>query len=452
MAKRFFDKDARPELLIGKTIGVIGYGNQGRAQSLNLRDSGCKVIIGNAEDDYATQARQDGMVIMPVADAVKQSDIILFLIPDEVQPSMFKDEIEPSLRPDAVICFASGYNIFFDMVKPAPSHDVIMVAPRMLGDFVRKLYVKGQGFPTFVAAHQNASGHALDIAVAIAHAIGGTKVGALEATFEEETVLDLFLEQVMGPAGIASYIHSFELFTEKYGYDPEVVQLELYGSGEGAIAADAVFRHGLLGSLAHESPTANFGTFTKLKDMLPQGDAFKADVDKTIQEIRNGSFAKLWSSSTLSRERIAPLREEVLKHPIFEYEKRTLEAIFGNEETVDVADKKAVEETVGKYLEAAKQGDTNLMKSVFHEEAKSLGYAGDDLVSDTTASLLTWLEQTGASPNIRAIVSSVDIVKSMASVKVEIKNWAGDNYTDFLTLLKTNDGWKIVGKMFHLHN
>jgi hypothetical protein len=264
-------------------------------------------------------------------------------------------------------------------------------------------------------------------------------------------VLDLFLEQVMGPAGIASYIHSFELFTEKYGYDPEVVQLELYGSGEGAVAADAVFRHGLLGSLAHESPTANFGTFTKLKDMLPQGETFKNDVDKTIQEIRDGTFAKLWSSSTLSRERIEPLRQEVLKHPIFEYEKRTLQAIFGNQEVTDVTDKKAVEETVGRYLEAAKMGDGKLMKSVLHDEAKSVGYAGNDVVVDTSASLVTWLEQTGASPDIRAVISNVEIVKSIASVKVDIKNWSGDNYTDFLTLLETSDGWKIVGKLFHLH-
>jgi ketol-acid reductoisomerase len=331
MARRYFDADARPELLKDKTISVIGYGNQGRAQSLNLRDSGCRVIVGNRDDDYAERAKRDGMTLTTIADAAARADIVLLLIPDEVQPTVFEREIAPNLKANAVISFASGYNVFFNMIVPRPGHDVIMAAPRMLGDFVRKLYLKRQGFPTFVAAHQDASGEALAIAVALAHAIGGTRVGALETTFEEETVLDLYLEQVLSPASIAAYIHSFELLTETLGYDPEIVQLELYGSGEGVHAADAVFRKGLLGSLSYESPTANFGTYIRLQELLPQGDAFKMAVRETVREIRDGTFARLWSSSSLSRQRIEPLKRDILKHPIFEIEQRTLEAIFGKE-------------------------------------------------------------------------------------------------------------------------
>jgi ketol-acid reductoisomerase len=450
MARRFFDGDARPELLSGKTIGVIGYGNQGRAQSLNLRDSGCRVIVGNIDDDYAVRARADGMDLMAIPEAVRQSDILLMLIPDEVQPVLYAREVAPNLKPGAVIAFASGYTIFFGLIDPAPTHDVVMVAPRMLGDFVRTLYLTGEGFPTFVAAHRDVSGQALEIAIALAHAIGGTKVGALEATFEEETVLDLFLEQVLSPAGIAAYMQAFELFTQRYGYDPEVVQLELYGSGEGAQAAEATFRHGLLGSLAYESPTANFGTYTRLTEMLAQSEAAKAEMDKTIREIRDGTFAKIWSRSSVSRERIAPLKEAILKHPIFEVEQRTLAAIFGRREVVCDDERQAVEAAVNAYLEAARQGRSAPLRGVLHPEAASYGVVGGELVIDTAASLLAWLEETGPSPELRGVISSLDIVGSVASAKVMIRNWAQDSYTDVLTLLKTADGWQIVSKAFHL--
>ena len=308
---------------------VVGYGNQGRAQALNLRDSGVAVVVGNIEDEYRDRAVVDGFDPVPIPTAVAQGDVVLMLIPDELQPAVFERDVDPNLKPDAALVFASGYNVYYDLVTPTIERDIVMVAPRMIGSAVRTLYAAGEGFPSFVAVHRDVSGQAYGIALAIAHGIGGLRIGALEATFEEETVLDLYLEQVLGPGGMASLIASFELLTEA-GYDPEVVQLELYGSGEGVHIAEAKYRKGLIDSLFHESPTARYGHLKRLTTMLPAIEDDKATFRRTLEELKDGTFAKEWSATRESGEsRIRPLYDRITKHPMFEYERRTREMLFG---------------------------------------------------------------------------------------------------------------------------
>ena len=335
LARKFTDRDADPAVLSGKTVAIVGYGNQGRAQALNLRDSGVDVVVGNIEDAYRDRAVADGFEPVSISAAVARGDVVLMLIPDELQPTVFERDVDPNLRNGAALVFSSGYNVYYGLVTPSVERDVMMVAPRMIGSAVRTLFEAGEGFPSFVAVHKDVSGTALEIALAIAHGIGGLRIGALESTFEEETVLDLYLEQVLGPGGMASLIASFELLTEA-GYDPEVVQLELYGSGEGVHIAEAKYRKGLINSLFHESPTARFGHLKRLKTMLPSIEDDKAAFGRTLTELKDGTFAKEWSAVREGGEaRIRPLYDEITKHPMFEYERRTREMIFGDGEGND---------------------------------------------------------------------------------------------------------------------
>ncbi len=166
MAKFFFDRDADLSLLANRTVGILGYGNQGQAQALNLRDSGVQVIIGNQEDAFAQQARRDGFVVYPIAEAAQRADILFLLVPDEFMPKVYQQQVAAYLRPQMVLNFASGYNITFGFINPPPDVDVTLLAPRMIGKGVRETYLRGSGFPSLIAVHQDASGHALETVLA----------------------------------------------------------------------------------------------------------------------------------------------------------------------------------------------------------------------------------------------------------------------------------------------
>ncbi len=228
----FYDKDADIGILDGP-IAIIGYGNQGRAQALNLRDSGLDVIVGNIHDNYREIAISDGFDVKEIKEAVEQANYIMILIPDEVQPEVFGNIITPALNSEKVLCFASGYNITFETIPEPQNVDIILVAPRMIGKGVRESYLNDKGFYTFIAVHKDNSGKARQIALALAKGIGSTKPGGavLEVTFRQETELDLFNEQCFGSAFGQVLTTAVDVAIEA-GYPPEAVLIELYMSGE----------------------------------------------------------------------------------------------------------------------------------------------------------------------------------------------------------------------------
>ena len=211
MTTVYHDEDADLAALAGETIAVVGYGNQGRSQALNLRDSGLRVVVGNVADAARGRAAAEGFEVADVADVVRRADVVMLLIPDEVMPEVYRRDVAPGLRPGGCVSFASGYNVAFDLIVPAADVDVVLVAPRMIGPGVRDRYVDGRGFPSFVAVHRNATGRAQARMLALAKGIGSTRAGCLELTMAQEAHLDLFTEQGFGPAFGLALRQSIEL-------------------------------------------------------------------------------------------------------------------------------------------------------------------------------------------------------------------------------------------------
>src|SRR5260370_28373816 len=231
--KVFYERDADLGVLEGKTISVAGYGNQGRAQALNLRDSGVTVLVGNIEDGYAKTAREDGFAPVSIADAVKSGEIIMVLIPDEVQQAVYEKDIAPHLRSSQTLSFASGYNIHFGLIKPPVDIDVIMMAPRTIGRQVRIAYEAGGGVNADVDVSQDATGNAWATTLALAKGVGCTRAGAFHSSFANETELDLFAEQGVWPALFDVLLTGYDVLAAK-GYPKETIALELYASPEPA--------------------------------------------------------------------------------------------------------------------------------------------------------------------------------------------------------------------------
>lgn len=286
------DDDADLQFLAGKTVAVIGYGNQGRAQALNLRDSGVRVTVGSIRDAGAEQAEADGFPVRPIAEACSAADAIALLIPDEVQRDVYHSEVEPRLRAGQVLDFAHGYNVHFGLIRPPAFVDVILVAPRMIGINVRASFERGAGVPAYVAVAQDASGRARDVALAWAKGIGATRAGVLETTFAEETELDLFAEQGVWPIIMRDLLLSFEVLVEA-GFPAEMVALELYGSGEAAEIFRQMARVGAIKQMRLHSQTSQYGTLSRGPTMLPEEtrDRLRA----ALEGIRSGRFAREWS-------------------------------------------------------------------------------------------------------------------------------------------------------------
>src|SRR5581483_814953 len=231
MATVYHDEDADLTVLSGETIAVVGYGNQGRSQALNLRDSGLRVVVGSIGDASAERAAAEGFEVLDLPTAAARADVVMLLIPGEVMSEVYARDVAPRLRAGACVSFASGYNVAFQLIVPAADVDVVLVAPRMIGPGVRDRYVEGKGFPSFVAVHQDATGRAKGRMLALAKGIGSTRAGCLEMSMAEEAHLDLFTEQGFGPAMGLALRQSIELLIEQ-GYPPEAVLMELYMSGE----------------------------------------------------------------------------------------------------------------------------------------------------------------------------------------------------------------------------
>lgn len=291
MTKVFLESDGKLESLKGKTISIIGYGNQGRAQALNMRDSGLNIVIGNKDDGYKNRAKKDGFQTHSITDAVKKSDIIFLLIPDEIMHEVFIKEIEPFTQENQTIVFASGYNIAFDLIKIPAYLNVLLLAPRMIGVGVRENYLTGEGFFSFITVHKDASGNSWDILLALCKGIGTLKKGAVEVTCKQEAVLDLFNEQAFGPAFGRVLLSSIYTLIEQ-GYPSEAVLIEMYLSGEMAYTYEKMARIGLVKQTNFHSHTSQYGAMSRgIKFMnMP----LKKTMKEILKNIESGDFAREW--------------------------------------------------------------------------------------------------------------------------------------------------------------
>ncbi|MEM2846470.1 MAG: NAD(P)-binding domain-containing protein, partial [Nitrososphaerota archaeon] len=292
MAELLFDGDL--SLLRDLTIAVIGYGNQGSVQAKILRENGLNVIVGNVRDEYWRRAESDGFKVYEIREAVRRADAALLLVPDEVAPEVYYSEIDEELRRKSffILDFASGYNIAYGLIKPAPSADVVMVAPRMFAWGILERHRLGLGYPVLLGVAQNASGRAWDYALALAKGIGaiGLPGGvALKSSFEEEAFLDLLSEHTYIPLLIASIMAYFEVATKIYGASPEAAILELYASGELAEQARAMAEEGLIEQLKHHSRTSQYGQLTRIRRYY---DVIREIVESEADEIWSGEFAR----------------------------------------------------------------------------------------------------------------------------------------------------------------
>lgn len=294
MAKIYYDSDADLGLLKDKTIAVIGYGIQGRGQALCLRDSGCKVIIGQRRGSANfEQAKSDGFSPVSAREASEQADIIQMLVQDHLQAKLYQEEVKPYLkkgRQGKALCFSHGFNIRFKQIKPPKNTDVFMVAPKGPGALVRRMYEEGKGVPCLVAVHQDASGKAKLLALAYAKAIGGTRAGVIETTFNEETETDLFGEQAVLCGGASELIMAgFETLLEA-GYQPEIAYFEVLH--ELKLIVDLIQEFGISGMRRRVSNTACYGDLTRGPRVITRKT--RKEMKKILKEIVSGKFAREW--------------------------------------------------------------------------------------------------------------------------------------------------------------
>ena len=292
MVKMYYEKDCNLDALNGKVIAIIGYGSQGHAHALNLRDSGCNVIIGLRKGGKSWPvAEKDGFEVYTVAEAAKKADIVMILINDEVQAAVYKSEIAPNLEPGNALAFAHGFNIRYKQIVAPEGVDVFMAAPKGPGHTVRGTYVNGKGVPCLVAVEQNATGKAYDIALAYIAGIGGARAGILETTMDEETETDLFGEQTVLCGGVVDLMQcGFEVLVEA-GYKPENAYFECIH--EMKLIIDLINKGGIAAMNYSISDTAEFGEYVSGPRVLPH-DEVKANMRKVLADIQDGTFAGKW--------------------------------------------------------------------------------------------------------------------------------------------------------------
>jgi ketol-acid reductoisomerase len=289
--KVYYDQDANLDLLKGKTIAIIGYGSQGHAHAQNLRDSGLNVIVGQRPGGANYDlAKEHGFAPMSAAEATKKADLIMILVQDQYQAALYRDEIAPNLSAGNALAFGHGFNIHYGQIEAPKDVDVIMIAPKGPGHLVRREYEKGGAVPSLIAVHQNASGHAKDIALAYAKGIGSTRSGVLETTFKEETETDLFGEQAVLCGGVSELIRSgFETLVEA-GYQPEMAFFECMH--EMKLIVDLLYEGGFKRMHYSVSDTAEYGDYVTGPRII--GKESKAAMKQVLAEIQDGTFATKW--------------------------------------------------------------------------------------------------------------------------------------------------------------
>jgi len=318
-AKIYYDADADLGLLKDKTIVFLGFGNQGAAQAQNLRDSGIpndKILIANRPDAYAEDAKSKGFIVeSDFAKAASVADVIFLLIPDQVQPRLFNEVIQTTLKDTATIVVASGYNVHFKLLNFKPTQDVVMVAPRMIGSSVRSLYVKGKGFPCFTSAEQDGTGKALPLAIALSCIIGATKAGAIASSVYEETAMDLMAEQALWPNIITLFREAFSVLKEA-GCSDEALCYEMWMSKEPAEIFERAADDGFIAQLKHHSVVSQYGQLSGALALDGTGvrNHFK---DILYNQILNGKFTKHFTQIE------EDLEKEGLDNPLNQLYKKT---------------------------------------------------------------------------------------------------------------------------------
>lgn len=334
MIKAYYDKDANLDVIKDKTICIMGYGSQGHAHANNLRDSGMNVIIGVRKGGSWKKAEEAGFKVMTPADAAKEADIIMILLPDELQADVYREEIGPNMKSGAYLAFAHGFNIHFGQIVPSPDINVFMVAPKGPGHLVRSEYIKGSGVPCLLAVHQDPSGNTKEIGLAYASAIGGGRAGILETTFREETETDLFGEQVVLCGGLTALIQAaYETLIEA-GYAPEMAYFECLH--EVKLITDLIYEGGIANMRYSISNTAQYGDLTRGPRVI--NDSVKAEMKKILGEIQSGQFAREWILECRAGKPVFnALTKKGESHPIEEVGRRLRSMMpwLGKERLVD---------------------------------------------------------------------------------------------------------------------
>ncbi len=318
--KIYYEQDADLSLLKDQTIAILGYGSQGHAHALNLRDSGLRVIVGlRAGGPSYERAQADGFEVLAPSLACTQADVIMVLVPDQIQPQLYREAIEPNLSAGKMLMFAHGFNIHFGQIVPPKDVDVTMVAPKGPGHLVRREFERGAGVPCLVAVHQDATGKALARALAYAKGIGGARAGVIETTFREETETDLFGEQCVLCGGVAALIKAgFETLVEA-GYQPEIAYFEC--CHELKLIVDLIYEGGLAFMRYSISDTAEYGDLTRGPRIV--NEKVKEEMKRILEEIQSGRFAREWIlENQAGRPVMNAFRRREAEHPIEEVGKR----------------------------------------------------------------------------------------------------------------------------------
>ena len=306
--KVFYDKDCDLSVIKGKTVAIIGYGSQGHAHALNLRDSGVSVVVGLREDSASVaEARAEGLEVMSVADAASKGDLVMVLLPDERHHDVYNAEIADGLAPGNMLLFGHGFSVHYDEVTPPAEVDVVLVAPKGPGHLVRRQYEEGSGVPGLIAVEQDATGNAQQLALAYAMGIGCTRGGVIETTFKDETETDLFGEQAVLCGGASALVQAgFETLVEA-GYDPQMAYFECLH--ELKLIVDLMYEKGLAGMRYSISNTAEFGDYSRGPRVV--NAAVRAEMKKILEEIQSGEFAREWiAENRAGQENFLRMRAE----------------------------------------------------------------------------------------------------------------------------------------------
>ena len=310
----YYDNDADLDLLKGKTVAILGYGSQGHAHSLNLKDSGVDVVVGLRPDSSSVeQARSNGLEVTDVAEAASRGDVVMVLLPDEKHGQVWQEQIRDGIAPGKTLLFGHGFSVHYGEVEPPPEVDVALVAPKGPGHLVRRQYLEGSGVPGLVAIHQNASGNALQLTLAYAKGIGCTRGGVIETTFKDETETDLFGEQAVLCGGVSELVQAgYETLVDA-GYDPKLAYFECLH--ELKLIVDLMYEKGLSGMRFSVSNTAEYGDYTRGKRII--SDSTRQAMKDVLGEIQSGEFAREWiAENRAGQENFKRMRAEQADHQI----------------------------------------------------------------------------------------------------------------------------------------